>query len=86
MLKSTAPSPAQLAYRHGLEAAMRDHGATLDAAELLAITAHLVGQLVAMQDQRVMTSEMAMQLIGQNIEQGNREVVQNLLNAPGGHA
>ena len=65
---------------------MRDHGATLDAAELLAITAHLCGQLVALQDQRRMTPAMAIELVQQNLEQGNREVIENLLNAPGGEA
>lgn len=84
--KITEPSPAHLAYRHALEQAMRDHGTTLQAQELLAVTSHLVGQLIALQDQRVMTPAMAMQLVQSNIEQGNREVLENLLNSTGGHA
>ncbi len=84
--KSTAPSAAQLAFRHALEEAMRTHGATLEACELLAVTSHLVGQLIALQDQHAMTPDMAMELVGQNIEQGNREVVHGLLSAPGATA
>lgn len=84
--KLTSPSPAHLAYRHAIEQAMRDHGATLQAHELLSITAHLVGQLIALQDQRVMTPAMAIELVQSNMEQGNREVVESLLNSTGGHA
>lgn len=81
-----APNAAHMAYRKAIEQAMRDHGATLQADELLAVTAHLVGQLIALQDQRVMTAEMAMHLVQVNLEQGNREVVDGLLNSTGGTA
>lgn len=84
--KSAAPSAAHLAYRKAIEQAMRDHGADLRADELLAVTAHLVGQLIALQDQRVMTPEMAIALVQQNMEQGNREVVEGLMHQTGGHA
>lgn len=87
MLKSATPNPAQLAYRKALEAAMHAHGATLDADEMLAVTSHLVGQLVALQDQRSMTPAMAIELVQSNIDLGNRSVVENLLRTPaGGHA
>lgn len=84
--KSAAPSPEHLAYRKAIEQAMRDHGATLRADELLAVTAHLVGQLIALQDQRVMTPAMAMEIVQTNLEQGNREVIDGLLNSTGGTA
>lgn len=84
--KIAAPSAAHLALRKALEDAMRAHGAELEAQELLAVTAHLVGQLIALQDQRAMTPAMAMDLVGRNIEQGNREVVDGLLGSTGGHA
>ncbi len=85
-MKSVEPTTAHLAYRKALEAAVGQQGATLDAADLLAITSHLVGQLVAMQDQRKMTPDMAMQIVSSNLEQGNREVVEGLLNETGGSA
>lgn len=86
-LKSAAPSAAQLAYRRALEQAMRDHGQDLDAIELLAVTCHMVGQLIALQDQRRYTPDQAMQIVSANIQRGNQEVVDQLLYAaPGGHA
>lgn len=86
-MKITTPTPAQLAFRKGLEATIAEHGQTLDAVEILAVLSHLVGQVIAVQDQRAMTPDMAMHLVGTNIEVGNREVVQGLLMAaPGGHA
>lgn len=87
MFKSTPPTPQHLAYREAIEKAMRDHGATLDALELLAITSHLVGQLVALQDQRKVTAEIALEVVQRNLEQGNAEVVAGLRDAaPGGFA
>lgn len=85
-MKSKTPTPQQLAYRKALEEAMRAHGTTLDATELLPVTAHLVGQLIALQDQRTMTPSMAIELVQTNMEQGNQEVLAGLLNETGGHA
>lgn len=84
--KTFAPSAQQLAFRGALEAAIAQHGTTLDAVELLAVTSHLVGQLIALQDQRRFTPAMVMQLVQDNIEQGNSEVVNGLLTGVGGHA
>lgn len=84
--KVFAPSAQQLAFRGALEAAIAQHGTTLDAVELLAVTSHLVGQLIALQDQRRYTPAMVLQLVQHNIEQGNAEVVSNLLTGVGGHA
>ena len=80
------PTEQQLAFRKALEAAIRDHGATLDATELLAITSHFVGQLVALQDQRRYTADMVMDMVFANLQQGNGEVVAGLLDKTGGSA
>jgi hypothetical protein len=85
-MKSLAPSAQQLAYRRALEAAMAQHAASLDAVEILAVLSHMVGQVIALQDQRTMTSQMAMAIVANNIEHGNREVVDRLLTETGGHA
>ena len=85
-MKSTDPTAPQVAFRHALLDVMKQHGAELDACELLAVAAHLVGQLIAMQDQRTMTPAQAMELVGANIERGNREAIENLLLQTGGHA
>jgi hypothetical protein len=87
MFKTTEPTAAHLAYRHAIEQAMRDHGATLDALELLAITSHLVGQLIALQDRRKVTPALALEVVQRNLEQGNAEVIASLRDAaPGGTA
>ena len=85
-MSSRAPTEQQLAFRKALEAAIRDHGATLDATELLAITSHFVGQLVALQDQRRFTADAVMDLVFQNLQQGTQEVVAGLLDKTGGSA
>lgn len=86
MSRIVAPTPQMIAFREGLIACMRQHGDAMDATELLAVAAHLVGQLIAMQDQRRWTTEKVMELVSSNIEQGNREVIDGLLNSTGGTA
>jgi hypothetical protein len=85
-MKSVAPSAAHIAFREALIAAVRTQGATLDVSEVLAVLSHLVGQVIALQDQRTVTPEMAMELVSSNMERGNQEAVDSLLYAPGGHA
>jgi hypothetical protein len=83
-MKSVASKPEHLAFLKALEAAIAQHGQNLDAVELLALTSHLVGQLIALQNHRVMTSDMAMQIVMSNMEQGNSEAMRLL--ATGGAA
>lgn len=85
-MASQAPSQKHLAYRDAILAAMRAHAGDLPADEILAITAHLVGQLIAMQDQRRFTPDLVMKIVSNNIEQGNREVVDGLLTKTEGRA
>lgn len=85
-MKSIEPRPEHRAFRAALEAAIAQHGQTLDVVDLLALVSHLVGQLVALQDQRTMTSAMAMQIVVSNMEQGNREAIEPLLARAGGSA
>jgi hypothetical protein len=44
----------------------------------LAIAAQVVGQVLAMQDQRKMTTDQAMSIVIANIETGNQAVIANL--------
>lgn len=85
-MKTVVPKAEHLAFRKALEAAIAQHGRTLKAEELLAIASHLVGQLVALQDQRTMTPEMAMDLIAANIQAGNDSAIDQLLTQTGGNA
>ncbi len=62
------------------------HADKLSSLELLAIGANMVGKLVALQDQRTTTPELALQVVSKNIEHGNMTVVQQLAEAKGGTA
>jgi hypothetical protein len=77
--KKIAPETTHMVFRKALEKAIGTEGKDLDAAVILAILSHMVGQVVAMQDQRKYTSEMVMTLVAQNIEQGNQEMVDSLM-------
>ena len=67
-MKSHSPASVHTELRDDLIAVIRKHGDKLAASEILAIAAHLVGQIIAMQDQRTMSREAVMQLVGANIE------------------
>lgn len=84
--KSVKAKPQHVAFRKALERAIAEHGAELQAEEILAVTAHFMGQLIALQDQRKYTGEMVMALVTQNIERGNTEAIEKLLNETGGNA
>ena len=57
----------------------------LTSREVLAIAANMVGKLVAMQDQRTTTPELALEIVARNIEQGNAEAL-DVMNQLGGSA
>lgn len=56
------------------------------AVELLCLMAHTTGMLLAMQDQRTVTASQALSWVENNIEAGNREAVEQLLDAGAGTA
>lgn len=85
-MKTINPTAEHLAFRKALETAIAQHGQILDVFEILALISHLVGQLIAMQDQRIMTSAMALELVMINIERGKREMIEPLLTQTGGSA
>lgn len=72
------PSAVHVAFRNDCITMLNKHSGNLPAIEMLALSAHLLGQIVAMQDQRTTTKEMAMQTIFANIEKGNSEVIDAL--------
>lgn len=57
--------------------------ANMPAARILAITSQFVGQLIALQDQRKITPDMAMQIVSENIEIGNRAALMTLTTPEG---
>lgn len=85
-MKDVLPNPQHLAFRKALEDAIRDHASTMDAMDILAVLSHLVGQVIALQDQRKVTPAMAVALVEANMERGNIEVIDGLLRETGGSA
>lgn len=59
------------------------HADKLTALEMLAIAANMVGKLVAMQDQRVVTPTVAMDIIAKNIELGNKLAIDEIMQSKG---
>lgn len=55
----------------------------MDAQRILAITCQFVGQLIALQDQRKITPDMAMQIVQENIEVGNHAALLALAEVEG---
>ncbi len=76
-MKETSLTPEHLAFRNDCIALLNKFAGKLDAQDMLALAAHLVGQIVAMQDMRKVTPEMALELVQRNIEQGNAEAVRD---------
>lgn len=59
------------------------HAANVSAQELLAVAANMLGKLVAMQDRRTMSSAIAMEIVAQNLEHGNKMVLDQLMQSKG---
>lgn len=64
---------------------LRKHSENLSGAEMLALAAQTTGKILAMQDQRSMTPEQAMQMVMDNMMAGNHQAMVEL-GAPQGNA
>lgn len=84
-MKKIVPSPAHQRVRDKMLAVIRTEAATMDASEILAIAAYTVGQLIALQDQRKMTPQMALAIVSENIEAGNFQAQKDVLSADKGN-
>lgn len=58
---------------------LQKHSATLSKVEVLALASNVVGKLIALQDQRTTTPEIAMNIVIANIEIGNKEAAADLM-------
>lgn len=54
------------------------HAGKLTSAEMIAVAANVLGKLIAYQSPRIMTPEMAMEIVIRNIEVGNQQVLEQL--------
>lgn len=75
-----------MALRNRLLSDLRQEFADLPSDQMVAVTAHLLGQMVAMMDQRRFTPAAAMELVTRNFEAGNLEVIAGLRDKTEGDA
>jgi hypothetical protein len=73
--KTVLPKEQHHNFRNEVINLLKKYAGRLDASEMLALCAHLTGQMIALQDQRKLTPAEAMELVGKNIEKGNQEAV-----------
>lgn len=66
-----------------LVALVRRHADKMTSLEVLAIASNMVGKLIAMQDQRTVTPEKAMEVVTRNVEYGNQQVLAALSSTQG---
>ena len=59
------------------------HSDKLTALEMLAVAANMLGKLIALQDQRTITPDMAMEIVIKNMEDGNAQVVEQVMQSKG---
>ncbi len=57
---------------------VRRHADKMSSIQVLAIAANMVGKIVAMQDQRTVTPELAMHTVFENIKAGNMEAIRQI--------
>lgn len=84
--KTVKPTDKHHAFRMDVIDVLKKHAGDLPADQMLALAAHLVGQLLALQDQTKMTLQQGLELIGTNIEMGNAEIVNGAIQNPLGRA
>lgn len=81
-----APTPEHRAFLDELKACLGSTGKELESDVLLAITAQFTGMLIAHLDQRKYTTDLAMDLIMENIVTGNQAALADLNGKPQGQA
>lgn len=62
---------------------MNQHAAQLSALELLAVASNMLGKLLALQDQRSVSKDLAKEVMVRNIELGNQQAVELLTQSHG---
>lgn len=77
MKRHLAKPEHEVAYQD-LCALINKHADKMGALEILAVAANMIGKLVALQDQRRITQSEAMEIVATNIEEGNRQVLEQV--------
>lgn len=74
-MKTREPTVDHEAFRNDMIAVMDKHAGALDSAEMMALAAYTTGQIMAMQDARKWSPELAMEIVAKNIEAGNAQAI-----------
>jgi hypothetical protein len=82
-MKSYAADAADKALHADIAALIKRHLIPDTPERALAVASQVVGQVLALQDQRYMTKAMAFDVVLSNIEIGNQSVIGNLINSKG---
>lgn len=82
-MKTYEPKQIHQDFKNDITNVLKKYGDKLSAMEVLAISSQIVGMIVAMQDQRKITSDMAMEVVAANIEIGNKAALQEIQNPIG---
>lgn len=72
----------EIAYQDIL-ALMNKHARKVTSIELLAIAANMLGKLIALQDQRMITPAVALEIVSKNIELGNEQALREVSQSRG---
>lgn len=84
-LKNVVPRAEILEFRDDLKAVITRHK-DCTAEEILATVAHMLGGILALQDQRRGTSQMFLEIIQANMAVGNAEMIDTLFGKTKGSA
>ncbi len=82
-MKVVQPTEGLVNFRNASLALLKEHTGNLDSSEMLAVAAQMIGQMIAMMDQRKWTSDAIMALLIANIEAGNRSVLDAISDTKG---
>jgi hypothetical protein len=82
-LKEFVPTDEHRKLMDAWKKAVGEEGANLDSAEICAMAAQFLGNLVGLLDQRIYTPRMAMDMVTENLVTGNQEVMKSLLGTEG---
>lgn len=85
-MKKVQPSPTHEAVRQDLISILGKYRDQISAQEMLDLASYFVGQLIALQDQRRMTSADAIELVKKNMVAGNQDEVAQSLGVTWGNA
>lgn len=81
-LKTALPDDKMLTLRADMLKLLKEYTGELPSDVMLSVAAYTVGQLIALQDHNKFTTEMVMALVTRNIEAGNKQAIESLINQP----